>query len=115
MEQEMKELYIEGVATHDDPEPCVDVREGAGEASVGAHVGQAIEPRNGQFGVPTLLVGRKATLPAALSRVVGGSRAVGEPVHAWKLHAREPGGPMFARLADHPAGRSGNAEAVRLR
>jgi hypothetical protein len=24
----MEELYVEGVATHDDPEPCVGVREG---------------------------------------------------------------------------------------
>jgi hypothetical protein len=42
----MEELYIEGVATHDDPEPCVGVREGVGEASVGARAGRAIEPRN---------------------------------------------------------------------
>ena len=42
----MEELYIEGVATHDDPEPCVGAREGAGEASVGARAGRAIEPRN---------------------------------------------------------------------
>jgi len=115
MEKEMKELYIEGVATHDDPEPCVGVRKGAGEASAGAHVGRAIEPRNGQFGVPTLLVGRKATPAAALARVAVGPRAVEEPVHAWNLHAREPGGPMLARRADHQAGRSGKAEVVRLR
>ena len=42
----MKTLYIEGVATHDDPESCVGVREGAGKALTGAHVGRAIEPRN---------------------------------------------------------------------
>src|SRR5918995_6995160 len=45
MEKEMRELYVEGVAIHDGPEPCVGVREGAGEASVGVHVGRAIEPR----------------------------------------------------------------------
>src|SRR5919106_896683 len=45
MEEEMEELYVEGVATHDGPEPCVYAREGVGEASVGAHVGRAIEPR----------------------------------------------------------------------
>jgi hypothetical protein len=111
----MKELYIEGVATRDDPKPCVGVREGAGEASVGAHVGRAIEPRNGQFGVPTLLVGRKATPTAALALAAGGPRVVEEPVHAWNLHAREPGGPMLARLVDPQAGRSGKAEAGRLR
>ena len=45
----MEELYIEGVATHDDPEPCVGARKGVGEASVGARAGlagRAIEPRN---------------------------------------------------------------------
>lgn len=110
----MKELYIEGIATRDDPEPCVGVRKGVGEASVGAHVGRAIEPRNDQFGVPTLLVGRKATPAAALPRVAVGLRAVEEPVHAWNLHAREPGGPMLARPVDHRAGRTGKAEAARL-
>jgi hypothetical protein len=42
----MKELYIEGIATHDGPEPCVAVCEGGGEASVGVRAGWAIEPRN---------------------------------------------------------------------
>jgi hypothetical protein len=28
MEEEMEELYAEGVATHGDPESCVDAREG---------------------------------------------------------------------------------------
>ena len=46
MEKEMKELYIEGVATHGGPESCVGVREGAGEALTGARAGRAIEPRN---------------------------------------------------------------------
>src|ERR1022692_2373486 len=49
------------------------------------------------------------------ARAVGGPRAVGEPSHAWNLHAREPGDPMFARPADHGTGRSGKAEAAILR
>ena len=40
-------------------------------------------------GVPTLSKKRKATPPAALSRVVGGPRAVGEPGHCAKLSMRE--------------------------
>jgi hypothetical protein len=44
----MKKLYIEGVATHDDPESCAGARKGAGEALTGAHVGQAKEPRKHQ-------------------------------------------------------------------
>jgi hypothetical protein len=46
MEKEMRELYIEGVAIHGGPEPCVVVREGGCEASVGVRAGWAIEPRN---------------------------------------------------------------------
>jgi hypothetical protein len=42
----MEESYIEGLATHDDPESCVGVRKGEGEALTGARAGQAIEPRN---------------------------------------------------------------------
>lgn len=44
----MKELYIEGVATHDDPESCAGFRKGTGEALTGAHAGRAIEPRKHQ-------------------------------------------------------------------
>jgi hypothetical protein len=46
MEEEMEELCIEGLANHDDREPCAGAREGAGEASAAARAGQAIEPRN---------------------------------------------------------------------
>jgi len=42
----MEELHTEGLATRGDPEPCVDVPRGRGEASVGARAGRAIEPRN---------------------------------------------------------------------
>jgi len=42
----MEEPYIEGVATRDDPESCVVVREDAGEALTGARAGRAMEPRN---------------------------------------------------------------------
>ena len=42
----MEELYVEGVAIHGGPEPCVGVREGTGEASGWARAGRAIEPRN---------------------------------------------------------------------
>ena len=41
----MRKLYIEGVASHDDPESCGCIRKGAAEALTGAHAGRAIEPR----------------------------------------------------------------------
>jgi hypothetical protein len=46
MEEEMEELYAEGLATRGGPESCVASREGRGEALAGARVGRAIEPRN---------------------------------------------------------------------
>ena len=100
----METLYAEGVATHGGPESCVGDPRGRSEALTGVHVGRAIEPRNPHFGVPTPLTGPKATLLAAPSRVASGLRAVGEPVHAWSLHAREPGDPMIARPVDDRAG-----------
>jgi hypothetical protein len=42
----MKESDIEDLANRDGPEPCVVVREGGGEASVGVRAGRAIEPRS---------------------------------------------------------------------
>src|ERR1044071_7385514 len=42
----MRESHVEGVATHDDPEPCIDVREDAGEAWDRGTCGLGIEPRN---------------------------------------------------------------------
>ena len=38
----MEELYIEGLANHDDRKPCVGVREDEGEASVGACAGRPL-------------------------------------------------------------------------
>src|SRR5664280_345443 len=45
MEKEMETLYIEGVATHDGPESCVDDPQGRGEALTGGRVGRAISRR----------------------------------------------------------------------
>ena len=38
----MEELYAEGLATHGDPESCVDDPQGRGEALTGASAGRAI-------------------------------------------------------------------------
>ena len=42
----MKELHVEGVATHDDPESCAGIREDGGEAFDRGTCGPGIEPRN---------------------------------------------------------------------
>ena len=110
----MRELYIEGVAIHGDPESCVGVREGVGEALTGVRAGWAIEPRNQRFvGADVVVVGGRQHRWPRYSRAASGPRAVEEPVHARNLHAREPGGPMIARQWRLPAaGREGKAKAV---
>src|SRR5436190_22456696 len=112
MEEEMEELYAEGVATHGGPESCVDAREGVGEAWTGVRAGRAMEPRNNRFGVPTLSRRWKATLPAALWRVAGGPRGVAEPWHVRNLHGREPGDPTVAHTVDHRVGSLGNGQGT---
>ena len=98
------------------PTATVDVREGVCEALTGVHTGWAIEPRNDSSpGCRRRSPERKATSVAAFSRAAAGPRVVEEPVHVWSLQAREPGDPVVTRLADHRAGRSGKAKAVRLR
>jgi hypothetical protein len=70
----MKVQYMKGVATRHGPESCVPAREGSrpdlrawGRSVDRGSVGRDIEPRNQAFGVPTLLVERKATPDGALS------------------------------------------------
>src|ERR1700739_4340306 len=90
-------LYIEGVAIRGGPEPCVGVCEGVGEASVGVVWAGLLSREIRSSGCRRHTDGRKAIPAAALARVVVGPCAVGEPGHARKLHAREPGGPVVAR------------------
>jgi hypothetical protein len=89
----MEEPYAEGVAIHGGPESCVGAREGAGEALTGARAGRAIEPRNQQFGAPTLYPLVEGNTTSGVMRDAGRPRAVREPGHARNLQVREPGDP----------------------
>ena len=51
----MRELYVEGVAIHDDPESCDVACEGVVEAFDRGTCGLGIEPRNQSTGTPTPL------------------------------------------------------------
>jgi hypothetical protein len=62
MEEEMEELYAEGLATHGGPESCVDVPRGRGEALTGAGAGRVIELRNEASGVPTPSTGAEGNI-----------------------------------------------------
>ena len=111
----MEELYVEGLASHGGPQPCVDDPRGRGEALAWARAGRAIEPRNHRSGVPTLSERRKATPLAALRREPSGGPARSENQGMCGTSMREnresPCPPV--RLVSG-AGRPGNAEAVIL-
>ena len=75
----MQVRYDEGVAIRIGPEPCVDIREGAGEASAGERIGQPLSRESHLFWTSTSLIGRKATRRGASTRAPRRSGVVGDP------------------------------------
>ena len=109
----MKESYVEGLAAHDGPESCVGVRKDDGEALTGVRAGRVFSrERTHPPGCRRSKGMRKATSGVPLSPGTSGPRAVGDPAHARKHLAREPGDPLFAR-ADGGAGRVGKSKDIR--
>ena len=109
----MKESYVKGLAAHSGPESCGDAREGVVEALTGVRAGRVFS-REKYFapGCRRRKDERKATSGASPSQDAPESRAVTDPVHAWKHLAREPGDPMFTR--DHGGtGRIGKSKDTR--
>jgi len=100
----MKESYGKGLAAHNGPESCGDAREGIVEALTGVRAGRVFSrERKLPPGCRRRKEVRKAKSSASLSQDAPESRAVRDPVHAWKHLAREPGDPMFTG----PDGRTG--------
>src|SRR5208283_2368199 len=94
LEEEMEELCIEGLANHDDREPCAGAREGAGEASAAARAGRAIEPRNHRVRAPTL-------------EEAEGNTASGVIASCW----RAPRGQRPCACTEPPCARTGRSRA----
>ena len=93
----MQVRYDEGVAIRVDPEPCIVVREGRGEASAGERAGQPLSHVSQASRVPTLLAEWKATRPVATSRAADRPGVVGDPgMHARSLY----GNREISRLAE---------------
>ena len=109
----MRESDIEDLANRDGPEPCVVVREGGGEASVGVRAGRAIEPRN------LLVRGADAVLQGGRQhrrrrfREPSADPAGSENLCMRGISGREnrevPRSPAYG---DERAGRAGKAKAV---
>ena len=108
----MEELYVEGLATRDDPESCVASRKGRGEALTGARAGRAIEPRNPTSGCPRRSDGGRQH-PWSRYREWPGDPARSENHGMYGTSMRENReSPVTARPHGLRAGRLGNAKAV---
>ena len=94
----MKISYNEDLASHTGPESCVCCRKAAGEALTGGRAGQVLSRESRLTpGCRRRQNVRKATRNISISREMLRPRVVEDPVHAQKLSAREPGGPMSGR------------------
>jgi RNA-directed DNA polymerase len=94
----MKVSYGEDLANHTDPESCVCNRKAAGEALTGESAGQVLSRERGfASGCRRRQLDRKATRNVSILREMFRLRVVVDPVHARKLSAREPGGPVSGR------------------
>ena len=103
----MKESPRKDLASYSDPESRVGAREDAGEALTGSHAGQPLSCEIPQSGnADAVFRSRRQHRVERQGKLRSGSRAVEDPAHAWKLLAREPGGPASARRrwSDGPVG-----------
>jgi hypothetical protein len=84
--------YGEGVASHTGPEPCVVVREGGGEASVGERTGQPSSRENARVPGADAVSGAEGHTSGRVSASARMTRRGQRPWHVRTLLAREPGG-----------------------
>ena len=80
----MKESPREGLASHPDPESCVDPRKGFDEALTGAHAGQPSSCEIRSFGMPTLLAEAEGNMVTDTH-----GEFVTDPAQSKTLHMRE--------------------------
>jgi len=98
-------LCSEGVAIHTDPEPCVVVREGGGEASAGDRAGWPLSRERLISRAPTALPSRKATRAAAIARAAALLGVVRDP----SMHGRSSNGNREISCLSGSAARRGTA------
>jgi hypothetical protein len=96
----VKVPHGEGVAICTGPEPCVDTREGVGEASAGEHMGQPLSRESLKVPGADVVVFTEGNIDG---RVIASARPTWRgrrPWHVWKFLVREPGGLGFGPRLD---------------
>ncbi len=109
----MKESYVEGVASHDDPKSCACPLEGAGEALTGARAGWAIEPRNHMvWGADAVHLGGRQHAPGRRREPLGDLTRSKNPSMCG-ISMRENREVPSPPAVDSAAGRVGKSKDVR--
>ncbi len=112
IEEWMKEPYVEGVATHDDPESCVVVRKGGGEALTGVRAGEVLSREIIGFGVPTLLMQSEGHTAGGASASTLGTPRGRRPSACAEPPCTGTGRSHGCSRGDGAAGRIGKAKAA---
>ena len=93
----MKESHRKGLAIHPEPESC-DVRRRADvEALTGAHAGWVLSSEIRLVRGADVVRPAEGNTEGSSSRDPGRPSGVEDPIDVWKLHVREPRGPIHAR------------------
>jgi hypothetical protein len=92
----MQEPYDEGLANHIGPAPCVDAREGMGEASERGNVGWVLSRESVVRGADPVGMRGRQYGAGRQGESRDRPRVVTDPMHAWTLHA---GNREISRLA----------------
>ena len=108
----MRVLYIEGVAIHGGPEPCVGRSRGRRRSVGRGRAGWAIEPRNQGFGVPTLFRRAEGNIVGGATREPSANPARSENLGTYGISMRENREIRRSPVPDVGAGRAGKAKAV---
>ncbi len=87
----MQVRYDEGIANHIGPEPCVGIREGVGEASVGECAGQPLSREIGLVPGADAVTLAEGNMAARANASAQSARRGLRHWHARTLLAREPG------------------------
>jgi hypothetical protein len=110
----MKESYGESQASYPGPESCGDARKGGAEALTGAAAGQVLSREIHLLrGADALRYSGRQDPAERQGEFGAGPRAVRDPRHAVKLHAREPGDPRDAPPRQVGPRREGHAASSR--
>lgn len=109
----MEELYVEGLATHGDPESCVDVPRGRGEALTGVRAGRVFS-RERRFLRDADAVGESGRLHRARRyRETRPSLARSETPCTYGNTSHENREVLCSPAVDGTAGRVGKSKDVR--